>query len=353
VPEAVRNAQAAGIHVIMVTGDHPATARAVARELGIGGEQPMVIGGDKLEERLRREDPGFLRRLDVIARAIPSQKLSLVRSLQSAGEIVAVTGDGVNDVPALQAADIGIAMGERGTRSAREVGAIVLLDDNFRTIIHAIAEGRQLFQNLRLSFAYLLMIHLPLVASAALIPLGGYPLLYLPIHIVWLELIIHPTALLVFQESPPNDRLDAMARAPTRFFSSWEWLVIGVVGVLVTAVVLLAYDRSLGLLRDVEHARATALLVLTVASSTIVAGLSGLGTRIASIIVAATVGSAVLLIQVPVFAHRLHLAPLHIDDWLVASAGGFLAAVLSAVIRLRASRSHRPANMLTRQVCVD
>jgi Ca2+-transporting ATPase len=335
VPEAVRKARAAGIHVIMVTGDHPATARAVAHELGIGGEQPMVVGGDELEKRLREKDLGFLRRLDVIARAIPSQKLSLVRSLQSAGEIVAVTGDGVNDVPALQAADIGIAMGERGTRSAREVGAIVLLDDNFRTIIHAIAEGRQLFRNLRLSFAYLLMIHVPLVASAALIPLGGYPLLYLPIHIVWLELVIHPTALLVFQETSRGDRLDTIARAPARFFSQWEWVVIGAVGVLVTVVLLFAYDRSLGPMRDVEHARATALVVLMTAGATVVAGLSGLRTRIARVIAGTTVVSAILLVQIPAIANLLHLSPLHIDDWMIASAGGFLAAVLSSMIRFR------------------
>src|SRR5947199_315316 len=141
-----------------------------------------------------------LRVVDVVARAAPAQKLSLVRALQATGAVVAVTGDGVNDVPALQAADIGIAMGERGTRSAREVAAIVLLDDNFRTIVRAIGEGRQLFLNLQLSFLYLLMIHIPLVITAAFVPFAGYPLLYLPIHIVWLELLIHPTALLVFQE---------------------------------------------------------------------------------------------------------------------------------------------------------
>jgi Ca2+-transporting ATPase len=140
-----------------------------------------------------------LKEFDVVARAIPAQKLDLVRMLRSSGEIVAVTGDGVNDVPALQGADVGIAMGEGGTRSAREIASIVLLDDNFRTIVRAVAEGRQLFRNLKLSFSYLLMVHMPLVATAALIPFAGFPLLYLPMHVVWLELIINPTALLVFR----------------------------------------------------------------------------------------------------------------------------------------------------------
>jgi Ca2+-transporting ATPase len=110
--EACRNA---GIRPIMVTGDHPGTARAVAREIGLGGGAPTVITGDELEARVARGDGEAVRRADVVARATPSQKLTLVRTLQAAGEIVAVTGDGVNDVPALQAADIGIAMGERGT----------------------------------------------------------------------------------------------------------------------------------------------------------------------------------------------------------------------------------------------
>ena len=199
--EAVQACRAAGIHVIMVTGDHPLTARAVAREVGLGGEQPIVLLGDELEKL------PALRDVDVIARAKPAQKLLLVKSLQASGEIVAVTGDGVNDVPALQAADIGIAMGERGTRSAREVAAIILLDDNFRTIVGAISEGRQLFENLQLSFQYLLVIHIPLVLTATLIPLAGYPLLYLPIHVVWLEVLIHPTAMLVFQDLPTGGLL--------------------------------------------------------------------------------------------------------------------------------------------------
>ena len=212
-----------------------------------------------------------------------------MRALQRRGEIVAVTGDGVNDVPALQAADVGIAMGERATRSAREVASIVLLDDNFRTIVRAIAEGRQLFRNLQLSFAYLLMIHIPLVITAALIPLAGYPVLYMPIHIVWLELIIHPTALLMFQDLPATERLaPAVRRRVARFFSNADWLRIILVGTVLTVIVAAGYERSLGAGRNVEHARAMALAVLTTASAVLSSALSRLRTWAARGIAAAT-----------------------------------------------------------------
>ena len=342
VAEALRACQAAHIRVIMVTGDHAATARAVAREIGLGGEEPRVIEGDRLKSLLERGDSSILRGLDVIARAVPAQKLDLVRALQGEGHIVAVTGDGVNDVPALQAADIGIAMGGRGTRSAREVAAIVLLDDNFSSIVHAIAEGRQLFSNLRLSFQYLLMIHLPLVFTAALIPLAGYPVLYLPIHIVWLELIIHPTALLVFQELPSDHDL-APARRTTRlrFFDVTKWVTIAAVATLIATVITVSYVRGLGSGYDVGHARAIALVVLTTASATITVGLSRMRSRTARIIVAGTVLMSVLLVQTPDLSQLLHLAPLHLDDWMLAVGGGLLAALLSATTaaRLRPTRA--------------
>lgn len=326
---AVAGARAAGIKVVVVTGDHRATAAAVATELALGGEAPpRVLAGDEVEARLAAEGPAFLQQIDVIARAGPAQKLALVQAFQAAGEVVAVTGDGVNDVPALQAADVGIAMGERATRSAREVASIVLLDDNIRTIVGAIAEGRQLFANLQLSFAYLLMIHIPLVATAAIIPLAGYPLLYLPIHIVWLELIIHPTALLVFQELPAGGRLDAVRRsAALRFFSRGQWVVIAVTGCLIALVLMFGYERSIGVGRDVPHARAMALVVLVVAGAVLTAALSGLRTRAAILVVAASLGSAVLLVQVPPLARLVHLAPLHVDDWLLAVGGGLLAGI--------------------------
>jgi Ca2+-transporting ATPase len=325
VKEAVAKAQAAGIRVIMVTGDHITTAGAIAREIGIGGKTPRIIEGDGLKV-------AGTRGLDVVARAIPAQKLDLVRALRSSGEIVAVTGDGVNDVPALQGADIGIAMGERGTRTAREVASIVLLDDNFRTIVRAISEGRQLFRNLKLSYAYLLMVHMPLVATAALVPFAGLPLLYLPMHVVWLELIIHPTALLVFQELPPSEKLEPVERNHAlRFFNWQEWTLIILVGVLVIVLIVVGYARSLGGGGNVEHARSMALVALIVASAMLTAGLTRLKSRSSVIAVVATVGSALLLVQVPPLATLLHLSPLHVDDWLIAALGGLIVGSLAAL----------------------
>ncbi len=340
VVQAVRACREAGIHTIMVTGDHPLTALAVAREIGLGNGAPTIIAGDDIETRVARGLGATLRQVDVIARAAPSQKLALVRGLQEAGEIVAVTGDGVNDVPALQAADIGVAMGERGTRSAREVAAIVLLDDNFQTIVRAIGEGRQLFRNLQLAFQYLLAIHIPFVVTAALIPLAGFPLLYLPVHVVWLEMIIHPTALLVFQELPTGERLDG-SRRRARFFSACDWSLVITTGILITVLVATGYLWSLGSGRDVAHARAMAMAGLTLSSAVVTAGLSRLRIWAARVVVGGTVALSVTLIQVPALARLLHLAPLHIDDWAMASAGA-LAAGLAPIVLDALLRGDRP-----------
>ncbi|HYW04911.1 MAG TPA: cation-transporting P-type ATPase [Gammaproteobacteria bacterium] len=337
--EAVRECRQAGIHVIMVTGDHAATAGAVAREIGLGAERPRVVSGERaLEDVLR--GAGW-REVDVVARAVPSQKLALVRAIQADGTVVAVTGDGVNDVPALQSADIGIAMGERGTRSAREAAAVVLLDDNFRSIVRAIAEGRALFRNLRLSFRYLLMVHIPLVLTATLIPLAGQPLLYLPIHVVWLEMIIHPTAMLVFQELPAKGPLEsADAAARVRFFGPGEWVRITATGVLLTLLVTGAYVHAFGAGGNVPHARAMALAMLILSSAGLTAALSGLRTCMARAVAGFSTVASLVLIQVPALARLLHVSPLHLSDWSLVILGG-IAVTLSAVLP-RKRKTGRP-----------
>ena len=343
VREAVGACARAGIRTILVTGDHPRTARAVAAEIGLGGGDPQIVSGDEIAG-LAAAPGDALQRIDVVARALPAQKLALVRALRERGEVVAVTGDGVNDVPALQAADVGIAMGERATRSAREVAAIVLLDDNFRTLVGAIGEGRQLFQNLRLAFQYLILLHLPIVSTAALIPLAGFPLLYLPIHVVWLELILHPTALLAFQDLPASLSL-ARRRAGTRarFFAASEWIFLLAVGAALSALVAGAWLHGLGPDRTrVEHARALALATLVLASGAITVVSSRLRSAAARAIPALATLVSVALLQTPALARRLHVEPLHASDWGLVMAGVLVAVALPLEVRTRVTRGRAP-----------
>lgn len=337
VREAIADCMVAGMRVIMVTGDHPATATAIARSIGLGGGNPQTV------VLASEDDPASVLRscqaLDVVARATPSQKLALVQALQARGELIAVTGDGVNDVPALRQADIGVAMGERGTRSAREVAPVVLLDDNFRTIVDAVAEGRQLFQNLRLAFVYLLLVHLPLVIGAAAIPLMGLPLLFLPLHIVWLELVIHPTAMIAFQDLPSRGPLaQVQHQRTTRFFSTevWRWIVL--VGGLVSVAVVWSYLYALGAEKTVEHARAIAIAVLLVASAGFTCGLTRLRRPAARWLVFGTLSSLVLSVQLPALSQSLNLQPLHASDWMLVTLAFFASVLLSMAVSSKLMR---------------
>jgi Ca2+-transporting ATPase len=317
----------AGIHTLLLTGDHPATARAVARRIGLGDGEPEILEGEVLDDRLAAGGAGLLR-VDGIARARPAQKLAVVRALRAAGAIVAVTGDGVNDVPAIQAADVGIAMGGRGTRSAREVASIVLLDDDFGSIVRAIAEGRQLFLNLKRSFLYLLTIHVPLVLTATLVPLLGYPLLYLPIHIAWLEMVIHPSAMLVFQGLPAAGPMGPPAGGRrARILSVADAARVGTAGLLATLVVTLGSLHGLEQ-QGVGHARAFALVALAAGSAALVAVLDRLRGTAGRLVAAATLLGSILLVQAGPLAERLHVTPLHAPDLVLAILGGAAPALL-------------------------
>jgi len=212
VPAAIQECYTAGIRVVMITGDHPHTAQSVARQIGLRAPGDVLTGVDL--DRL--DDVTLQQRIqsaNVFARVVPEQKLRLVKALQAIGEVVAMTGDGVNDAPALKAADIGIAMGGRGTDVAREASALVIVDDDFSSIVHAVRFGRRVFDNLKNAMAYILAIHVP-IAGMSLAPVPfRLPLLLLPVHIAFLHLIIEPACSVVF-EAEPEDR--AIMHRPPR-----------------------------------------------------------------------------------------------------------------------------------------
>ncbi|MFI5295935.1 MAG: cation-translocating P-type ATPase [Thermodesulfovibrionales bacterium] len=251
VAEAIRECYEAGIRVVMITGDYPVTAQNIGKQIGL--KQPEnVITGQELEKMDEAELQKRIRTVNIFARVVPEQKLRLVNALKAVGEVVAMTGDGVNDAAALKSAHIGIAMGGRGTDVAREASAIVLLDDDFSSIVQAVRMGRRIFDNIKKAMAYIMAVHVP-IAGMSLIPVVfNWPLVLLPVHIVFLELIIDPACSIVFEAEaeeaavmmrPPRDLTDPMFNRRTLAFS----LLQGV-GVLciVLAVFLVAMQRGLG-----------------------------------------------------------------------------------------------------------
>ncbi len=331
VREAVQRCQDGGIRVIMVTGDHPGTAAAVARDIGIGRGEPVVMLADAIDEGIT---PSALQQVDVVARATPSQKFRLVEALRAAGEIVAVTGDGVNDVPAIKAADVGIAMGERGTQSAREVASIVLLDDNFRTIADAVAEGRQLFVNLQMAFIYLLLVHIPLVLSAAFVPLMDNPILYLPVHIVILELFIHPTALLAFQIPAGAGALRPIPRdGPSHFFMLRTWVRVVGCGILLAVILVASFEWVAAQGGTEGHARSLVLAMLAAWSASIALALNRSTRGIGAIVPVVSALVVAGLVQLPFLSGFVHLEALHGADWLAIGATSVIAVLLTGFVR--------------------
>ncbi len=239
---AVADARAAGVRVMMLTGDHPETARAIAADAGLS-ERPDVVLGSQLDALDADAIAAIAHSNDVFARVRPEHKLALIGALQASGEIVAMTGDGVNDAPALLAAHVGIAMGGRGTDVAREASSIVLLDDDFASIVRAIAMGRTIYDNIRRATRYIIAVHVPITGLALLPLLFGTPLILLPLHVVFLEMIIDPASSIALEREPPAD--DLMRRPPratqARLIDRRRFLGSVVRGVLVFVAVLAIY----------------------------------------------------------------------------------------------------------------
>jgi len=217
VPEAVSQARSAGMRVVMITGDYPGTARSIANDAGLD-RQSQIITGPELEAMDDEALAARIDDIDVFARVVPEQKLRIVRALKARNEVVAMTGDGVNDAPALKAADIGIAMGQRGTDVAREAAALVLTDDAFSSIVRAVRMGRRIYDNLKKAMAYILAVHVP-IAGMSLIPVFvprlfgvDMPIVMMPVHIAFLELIIDPACSVVFEAE--EEEASIMRRPP-------------------------------------------------------------------------------------------------------------------------------------------
>jgi Ca2+-transporting ATPase len=340
VPQAVSDCRSAGIRIVMITGDYPETARAIARQTGFddGGD---VLSGEMIEKLDDRELRERARTATVFARIMPEQKLRIVQALKSDGAIVAMTGDGVNDAPSLKAAHIGIAMGGRGTDVAREASAIVLLDDDFGSIVTAVRLGRRIYDNLRKAMGFIVAVHVP-IAGLALLPLVlGLPIIFGPIHIAFLEMIIDPVCSLAFEaETEEENIMRRPPRPPAEPLFSWPlvfWSVLQGLLVLVLVGAIFVIGAKRGMPADEMRALTFSSLVLSIGSlilvnrsfsTSLVAAIRRPNPMLAVIFVAviAVLGLSLL---VPAVKRLFDFGPLHWDD--LSLTLGAAAAVLVAL----------------------
>jgi Ca2+-transporting ATPase len=266
VRDAINECYEAGIKIIMITGDYPETARSIAKQCGLLHAEQIISGSELLtmnDETLREK----IKTVNVFARIIPEQKLQIINALKANGEIVAMTGDGVNDAPALKAADIGISMGGKGTDVAREASSMVLLDDHFTSIVSAIRAGRRIYDNLQKAMSYILSIHIPII-GLTLIPafFSSIPLLLMPLHIVFMELIIDPICSIAFEsEHEEKGIMQRPPRNPNERFFGWNKIMYSLFqGLLLLGVVCIVYMIALHEGHQPSEVRAIAFSALII-----------------------------------------------------------------------------------------
>jgi Ca2+-transporting ATPase len=339
VTKAVADCRKAGIRVVMLTGDHKTTARAIADKAGI--ETDGVVTGKELDVP-EKEFLEILEANHVFARVLPEQKLRIVEGYQKLGCRVAVTGDGINDAPALKKANIGVAMGERGTEVAKETAALVLLDDNFKTIVGAVRNGRRIYDNLKKAFSYLVAFHVPIFLSALLIPLMHLPLLLLPVHIVFLELVLHPAISVVYEKEP--EERDIMSRRPreakTRLLHPGEFaglIIVGTVLFLGTFGVYLAalpwgetYARSVAFSAMVFG---QVLLIVSTLARRHTSWKRLVSNKFLLPMMAIALGGYALLMYIPVAADYMRIIPLGPAEWLWIVGMGFVPFMASEILK--------------------
>ncbi len=333
VPAALKECYQAGIRVIMITGDYPATAQSIARKIGLASTE-QCVSGPQMDSMDDVELQQSVKNTNIFARVIPEQKLRLVEALKANGEVVAMTGDGVNDAPALKSANIGIAMGGRGTDVARESAALVLLNDDFSSIVETVRMGRRIYANLRKAMAYIFAIHVP-IAGMSLIPvLIGWPLVLYPVHIAFLELIIDPACSLVFEAEPEEaDVMKLPPRSPKETLFGAQLITLSLFqGLSLLAIVFAVYATSLYRGHTEPDARALTFTTLVVAnlalilanrswSRTIFRTLRSPNTALWWVFGGAVVFLG-LVLYVPFLQDLFHFSRLHWIDLVVCLAAG-------------------------------
>jgi len=343
VPAAVAECRSAGIRVVMITGDYPATARAIGLKAGLDSTE--VMAGEEIDAMSEDSLALRIKSTSIFARIQPNQKLRIVQSLKANGEIVAMTGDGVNDAPAIKAAHIGIAMGGRGTDVAREASAIVLLDDDFGSIVTTIRLGRRIYDNLRKAIEYIIAVHIPIAGLALLPLLLGLPLMLTPIHIAFLEMVIDPACSVVFEAEKEED--DVMQRPPRDPASPLLlpkrilWAILqGLIVLAILAGVLISASRMGMPEADLRALVFTSLVLMNI-------GLILINRSFKASLFRAflrpnrslwiLLGSVIVLLATAVFwrpAQLLfHFGRLHWDDLAVSAVAGFLSLLLLVAIK--------------------
>jgi len=329
--EAVIACQKAGIVIKMLTGDHPLTAHAVAEQTGMTHDHSYLYTGSELTQMSLAERTTAFHEGAIFSRVLPAQKHEILQTLQASGAVVAMTGDGINDAPALKLADIGISMGASATEVARASAKMILLKNDFRGILEAVLEGRRIFENLKRSFSYLISFHIPLILLALIPPLFGKGNLLLPIHIVLLELVIHPVSAFSFENLPT----DSMRQNPKELLTRSQTLWAALSGILLSAIALLCYFLSSP---DFYPHYARTLAFMVVLSGNIafvwVESWPCLTKKLwitTGLLLAMMLG----LLFIPYLNHRLHLIPLSLQDMTLVTAAGLLASMPNLVRKLR------------------
>ena len=322
----------------MITGDNGETAKGIAKKINLENYE-QVITGNELEKMSDEELIEAVKTVNIFARVYPNHKMRIVNALQKDNKVVAMTGDGVNDAPALKKSNVGIAMGERGTNVAKESADLILLDDNFNTIVKTIENGRNIYKNIKKAISYIIAIHIPIALLSLFVPMFKLPTLLLPIHVMLLELLIDPTSSIIFQRIKPSK--DIMKEQPRNIKESIInlKLVLSSIskGFLIFIVVFITYflvskmkDTSLAITIAYSTLVLSIMLItyqLKGDEFTLKAFVKSFKDKVSLLVNLGVILGLIILVYVPIFNKIANTMPLELKYWIL-----IISLVLTAIL---------------------